>query len=88
MSDLKGMDITAARQLAGRIVTVGEDVGAKLVGLASELPNLQWLGADGDKFRTDCAQHLKQLMTQVQQAAEDWSKHVNSQADQQEQASA
>jgi len=88
MSDLKGMDITAARQLAGKIVSDSAEVGAKLLALASSLPNLQWLGSDGDKFRTDCDQQLRQLQTAVEQSGEEWSKHINAQADQQEQASA
>jgi hypothetical protein len=84
---LKGMDVAAARQLASKIVSVGQEIEARLVSLSSELPNVQWIGDDGNKFREECTQHLKQLKTDVAQAGEHWNAHIHKHADEQDEVS-
>lgn len=87
MSNVLGMDISAARDLV-RIMNTDADTINTLTGrLSQQLEGTPWYGPDAERFRTDWQGQYVPALLRVVQALQENAASLNGQADDQERAS-
>ena len=50
---MQGMDEDAVRKMGNQMKTKGDEIKQIVIQIGSLVDGAQWLGPDGDKFRTD-----------------------------------
>jgi uncharacterized protein YukE len=87
MTSFVGMDVQAVRTLATQFTAKAEEIDSIANSLSNQLNGVQWVGVDGDSFRSDWqSQHRTQLQT-VSTALRDAATRATSNANQQEETS-
>ncbi len=87
MSDILGMDVTAARDMGRTFGSSADQIAQTAQQLSGQLEAVTWTGTDGNQFREQWSSvhvpSLNRLCEELRQA----STSINGQADQQEQTS-
>lgn len=85
---LEGMDAEAVRTFANQLNSDAEQIETLVNSLTSQLGNVQWIGADATRFTGDWDSTYRPQLQAVSTALRDAATVANSNAAQQEQASA
>jgi uncharacterized protein YukE len=88
MVNYTGMDIPAVRTLASHLSAKADEIESIVNSLSSQLDGVQWVGTDATNFRNDWHGTHRTQLHAVATALRDASTRANTNATQQEQASA
>lgn len=88
MTSFLGMDPQEVRTFASQLTNDADEIERIANTLTSQLGNVPWVGADATNFRNDWNGTLRSQLNSVANALRDASSCANSNASQQEQASA
>lgn len=88
MAGFTGMDIEAVKGLSQALKTKADEINTLMTQLTTQLSNTQWVGPDATKFRDEWQSQHVQALTNVKASLENASARANTNAIEQENASA
>ena len=84
---LRGMDVEAAQQFSRSLSLYADQISQAVSALSSELVSVQWVGSDGDRFRSDWDGSYRPQLSSIVSALQDRASHLALEAQAQLEAS-